>query len=435
MPRMLTGCFMFLFSVFSASAQSQLVDMYELLDRAGFPENYEARSLLADVVTAPAHTALRAPARKYRQASSPDFEVAFDVHKTGDAFYLIFRNGSGDDFPTAARGNWIIKRDLESGAVLQVKIFIQNDENSFVRITPDGKGTRMEVHLYGRKICSSVPLSVSPEDLLLSPFARIMRLSEPWIDWTALFADISYPEWALVARLADEAGGQLYLINEATDGCQNAFGAFVRIEDGRPQEYPQGFNCSGFAKWIADGFYAGYREAPEGPWLDPVVLKKVRPETRGDGNPWSRKLSEQDPYFGLDWVRNIALELYRVSTGSDETDSTRFDLREVPFHAFTPSVGFQTDGLESLVYLAAIRHPGRVWFAVVNSPPDASGLRKYHHVAVFFPWFDSRGDFHAAVLDTGRLTTVGDFARRFPDSHVLFVSVRPPLRFAPPPLR
>jgi hypothetical protein len=434
--RLTAWAFLWLAAGLPLGAQSQLVDMYDLLDGALFPENYEVRGLLSDALTAPAYTALRTPSARYDQAITPGMQVAFDVRKTDDSFYLIFRNGTGEDFPTAARGNWIIKRELSTGDVIQVKIFLLDEENSFVRIYPDGRRVTMEVYLYNRKIYSDIPLSISMNEVLLSPFARLMRLSEPYIDWQTLFTDVSWGEWSHVGRLAAEASDRLYLMNEAEDGCQDALGEFVYIENGVPQGSPAGFNCSGFAKWVADGFWAGWNGTPEGPWLDPETLKTVRPGSRGEGNPWSSKLSVLDPYFGLDWVRNMALELHSASTGMPSGDPVRFDLKEIPFHKFVPEVGYEISGLESLLYLAAIKNPGYVFFGVISSPPgDSSGLRKYHHVAVFYPWFTPDGDFRVTVLDTGEVSSARALASRFPASHILLVRVRPPADFLPPPLR
>ena len=71
-----------------------------------------------------------------------------------------------------------------------------------------------------------------------------------------------------------------------------------------------GLNCSGFIKWIADGFYMPIRkqnnELPL--YMSLQALRTKHPNSRGDR--YTNLFEDiRDPYFGLDWTRNIAISL------------------------------------------------------------------------------------------------------------------------------
>jgi len=104
------------------------------------------------------------------------------------------------------------------------------------------------------------------------------------------------------------------------DGAMDASGRMVFIATGAPAG-KGGFNCSGFAKWVVDGFYAPL----EGRDMDIEVLKS-RNALR-DGS-WSTRYEEVlDPYFGLDWSRGLAREIAAARTGVVPADD-QVDVRD-----------------------------------------------------------------------------------------------------------
>ncbi len=106
-----------------------------LLREAGFHENVEARSAMSTLIKAPFYSLLTKQKEICRQVLSP-VSVEFEVRKSEETFYLLFKNEQDYKYPVWGRGTYIIKRDLRSGDFLQIKIFLQNDENSFVRLYP-----------------------------------------------------------------------------------------------------------------------------------------------------------------------------------------------------------------------------------------------------------------------------------------------------------
>ena len=427
-----------------------------LLEDAGFPENDESRRLLSNAVAAPAYSAIETPFRIVRQLSDGRL-VQFEARRAAREWYLIFRNQRGreprETYPIWGRGTWIIKKDLLTGEFLQAKIFLQDDEDSFVRLFPTADGrTRLDVHLYGRRLGEDVVIPVPFETLILSPFARIAALTDRSVPWETLFPDPDAFGYRLVEDMALDLGllpgdGRERapypdLIVEVDDSAVDRGGRNVYIEDGRPlavgdaasdggvlQAGQTGMNCSGYVKWVAEGLYAAWAGEPGEMNLDIAPLRE--PTGRHRSNPWSesraavgedarRNLDSllRDPYFGLDWNRNLArnVEEARLGRRLGPEEKAALDTGELPGVPFRTEMGYELSDLDTALYQLAAERPGAVYLAAVNSrfepepdaqDPDPLPLHQYWHVSVLAPWFDDgaeggeRGRFRVAVLDVG----------------------------------
>ena len=58
--------------------------------------------------------------------------------------------------------------------------------------------------------------------------------------------------------------------------------------------------------------------------------------------------------------------------------------------------------------------------------PSATELRRYDRIAVFFPYFDSFGEFHLDVYENGEQIPITDFIEQNKDSYTALVRVRTP---------
>ncbi len=427
-----------------------------LLEKAGFPENDESRRLLSDAITAPAYSAIESEFRIIRQISDGRL-VQFEVRKGVREWYLIFRNQRGTEpretYPIWGRGTWIVKKDLLTGDYLQAKVFLQDDEESFIRLFPTADGrTRLDVHLYGCRIGDDVVIPVSFDSLILSPFARIAALTDRSVPWEMLFPDPDAYGYRIVENMALDLGlqpsdgrnGAPYpeLIVEVDDAAVNGGGQNVYIEDGRAlsagdsasdggtlQAGKTGMNCSGYVKWIADAVYAAWAGIPGKVNMDIAPLRE--PTGRRGNNPWSESRSAvgedarrnldsllRDPYFGLDWNRNLAyaVEEARLERELKPEEKAALDTGELPGVPYRTDMGYELADLDTALYQLAAKRPGAVYLAAVNSrfkpeatreDPNPIPLHQYWHVSVLAPWFDNgasggeRGRFRVAVLDVG----------------------------------
>lgn len=412
-----------LLSTVPLSGQSDIGATYRMLEDAAFYENFEIRQDLKDTVFAPFLTVLNTPKKIFTQKSSP-VPVKFEVRKTAESFYLLFLNEFEYTFPVWGRGSYILKRDILTGDFVQLKIFIQNDEGSYLRLFPEGDRTRMDVYLFGVRIYESILIPVEFKRIIISPFSILLNLTSDSIDWKDLFTNVGWDEWHRIETMATQIRTKLPDIEEVDDGAQNRFGDYVYIETEERQHDSVGMNCSGFVKWIADGVYSSYRGKVDsfGPYMDLETLKE-EPDSSEMANPWNEKYSDRDPLFGLDWIRNIAVKLYEKKTGV-KAGFEDFDVKDTPFFHYRENVGYNLDELLAVLYLQAVKHPGSFYLGAINTEfGTAPVLRQYRHVAAFFPWFTKDGNFHVSVMDTGTEKFPVTLERQFPGGFIHLVRI------------
>ena len=394
-----------------------------ILKQAGFHENVEVRTSMADAIRAPFYSLLTRQKEIYQQILSP-IAVEFELRKSAESFYLLFKNEQNYIYPVWGRGNYIIRRDLRTGDFQQIKIFLQNDENTFIRLFPlDRERTVLDLELYGVPLYQGIVLPVSIEDLAVSSFARILHLTRGTIQWDQVLTDSSYPEWEQLGHLVGEVECRLPDLHVEDDGAQNLAGEYVYIETGSLQDVPGGINCSGFAKWVVDGLILGDAKVPPESLIPIMGLKESTGSGEREKNPWSSAREDRDPYFGLDWIRNLVRVLNRsVGFAAREEAGQAFDITDVPFFEYRENIGYELENLKTVLYLLAVENPGAFYLGAVNSPFGKDPvLWQYHHVALFFPWFDKNGDFQLSVMETGAVSSVENLEARYPGSFVHLV--------------
>jgi hypothetical protein len=231
------------------------------------------------------------------------------------------------------------------------------------------------------------------------------------------------------------------------DGARDEEGRYVYINSLALQNpiTPEtgGLNCSGFVKWIVDGI------------LRPITGKRLAIEPLkapyGERGSSFTSVWEQarDPYFGLDWTRNLAAEAARTlrTPGFDRIDEieVRVDctanvimrsegqssLR--PYPGFLPDAGFGIEGLHALLYTLAVDEPGKIYLASVNNelgaalteanPRGAPRLRQHFHTAVLVPYFTENGVFRVVLFESAEETGFTRFKNRYPGHYVNLVRI------------
>ena len=417
-----------------------------------FPDSADLRARYWDgFLAAPRDVALsRAPAT----LRGRDGFFRFSSVRGRDSFYLIVAAvKSGLRFPRGrepiyAQGSWIIKRSLADGRFLQAKVFLKSDPGVFLRIYPDGDRSRLDLVLYGGVIDREVPIPVPFERVCVSRMADIVDWTRDLVDWRlfsprpGLYANVA----SMVAAIRERLGG----LNYAADGALDAQGQAVQIRDGSPQAGKPGLNCSGFAKWVVDGFYGPLT----GTYLDPRAMAERHIGSRG--GDWSNVYEKSlDPYFGLDWTRNLARALAKAALPEEEHSLTGSDVNIAPFALFAPStaepvnggsiyepynaptssLGYAARGLKALLYVLAVRDPGDIYLASVarSSGGKLAGLWRHYHVAVLAPYFDENGEFRPVVFESDVETSVESLVSRAPDEMIHLVRISALSDFEPPP--
>ncbi len=165
-----------------------------------------------------------------------------------------------------------------------------------------------------------------------------------------------------------------------------------------------------------DGFFRPLA----GTCTDITALKEKDPAVRG--NRWTGPLEDaRDPYFGLDWTRNLVRDLARAR-GEPLGSAESGDVRDASGFAYIDDVGYAIADLPTVLFRLVRAAPGRVYLGSVNRPArDDPGLRLHDHVVVLLPYVDARRVFRVAVFESSAETGIGALTNRSPSDFIHLV--------------
>jgi hypothetical protein len=371
------------------------------------------------------------------------------VISNGGWLYQVYSPARNGEWPIYGQGTWILKRNRNSGAFDQAKIFLKSDPGTFIRLYPDGDRTRMDLVVYGGVLNQGIPLPWPFARSLVVPVREILAATGETVDWALLEPEPA--DYRTMAELAASIRSRLPGLRYLDDGGLDEEGRLVFIATGAEQpEKKSGLNCSGFAQWVVDGLL----KPLSGRWLGSEELKTKRLDTRVS-TASARFEDSLDPYFGLDWTRNLGLaarevlERPRKSAGvvaailASDVNEVPFALiasgsspvnggREYdPFRPYAEDAGFASEGLPSLLWWLAMKEPGYLYLASISSQ-DRAGLRHHYHVSVLLPWFDEGGAFHVDVFESAAETSLLALTARTKGQMIHLVRVKAASAFDPP---
>lgn len=381
------------------------------------PENVEIRRKLYDWLKAPINEVVSTVPRVHRQMNDGGF-VQVRAVETSGAVYQLFLNQRDFTYPVAGRGNVIFKRKKADGSFLQMKIFLGEDSETFLRIFPFQDRTSLDTYLYGKRIIADIALPFSFDQLLTAPLSLVTELTARRIPWEIFKPMAPREEDRAVKRLVDILRQELSRLGDGEDGAIDEWGEYVYIDSLIPQEDDPGLNCSGFAKWAVDGFVIPLTGAPLA--IEPLKAKHLSSR----GNSLSRRFEdERDPFFGLDWTRNLSVALASLRRGAPVgTEET--DVRRAPFFSYVEDVGYPMEELKPLLYLLARSEPGNFYLGSLNRPfGEKPPMRQHIHVALLFPYFDGLGKFHVSVMERGQETSLASLKVRYKADFIHLVRV------------
>lgn len=174
-----------------------------------------------------------------------------------------------------------------------------------------------------------------------------------------------------------------------------------------------GLNCSGFAKWIVDGFYTPLCKEDESKYISVQVLRKKHLYERGTPDVL-RYEDRRDPYFGLDWTRNLAVELGK-KRGENPTYKT-YDVTDSSICDYVINCGYPLWKIENVLSEQDKLHPGRIYLGSVNGYyGDNPKLWQHYHVVVFIPYYEKE-KLKIAVLERNKETSFSYLLCRYPNT-------------------
>jgi len=359
--------------------------------------------------------------------------------------------GSQDEFPGWAQGSWVLTRRKDNNPDgNRIRVILRSDYNTYVQFRPyTDEKCWMDVVLYNAYVIRSLPIPIPFERLYLLPVED--ALTAAGSQFPRRYFDPEPGAYRDSRAFAAAIRGRLHELSYLDDGAIDENGGYVFINTLAPQDTSAqadrkgqgGVNCSGFAKWVVDGI------------LRPITGKRlsVAPLKApfGDRGSSSTDAWEQsrDPFFGLDWCRNLAAQAGAVLRSPAFGNLDEIEVRQWPFSqvllrnpsgsvtyaypGFLKNAGFGFEGLQPLLYTLAIDEPGRIYLAAVNkeigapvTPDNPRGLpllRQYYHIAVLVPYFSESGVFQVAVFESAAETSFNRFRTRYPGQFVNLVRV------------
>ncbi len=359
--------------------------------------------------------------------------VQVRVEKGRDEFLIILSREMKGQFPGWAEGSWVLYRKIKDGSPYKIRVFLRSDPYVYVQFRPfQTKKSLMDVVVYNGYVLQSVSIPFSFSQLYTMPLTEVFSTVREIFPFR--YFDVSPDIYKNHRLFVNKIRNELPQLQYADDGALDETGTPVFIATGEPQGTEWGLNCSGFAKWVVDLIVKPSRNA----YL-PIVPLKNPVGTRGSG---FTEAYEQilDPYFGLDWTRNLALMAYQELFPGTKSDLETIDVREVPISAllvqngsrviienypqYLPDAGFCVEGLPAILYTLAIDTPNFFYLASVNTVDiQKPNLRRHYHVAVLIPYFESDGDFRVAVFESAAETNLNVFVQRYPAQQVHLVRI------------
>jgi hypothetical protein len=353
----------------------------------------------------------------------------------------VARRATGQ-FPGWAQGSWMLTRRKDSrggtlGEPVSIRIFLRSDPFTYIQFRPlSSERAQMDAVLYGGYVVRSMPIAVPFERLYTMPLNNALKLVEDKFPIRYFEPNPHY--YRDSRKFIAEVRKNLSPLRFADDGAIDENGNYVFIETLRRQPASTaGLNCSGFAKWLIDGIL----RPVTGERLTITPLKAKFGE-RGSSltEGWEES---RDPYFGLDWIRNLAAAANKTLRSEEYSNLVEFETRSNTFASvivsdnrsfvnnsfpgFLPEAGFGIEGLFPLLYTLAIDQPFQFYLAAVNNeigaavtPSNLRGsprLRQFYHVAAFVPYFDEYGVFKIVVFESAEETSFNDFNTRYSAGH------------------
>ena len=387
------------------------------------PENWEARLEFEDYIFAPVGRLSESIERRYEQKEN-SAAVHFAIKKNASGLFLLFLTEDDDGgLPQIKSGNISIKRDPSDGKIQYMTVLLRNRDDSYARIYPLDDRAYMSIDMFGIRIYDQIKLPVRFSLLLTAPFSKSIGYTRDVIDWDLLLYR-GEPSDSL-DNLVEALRKQLPSLKDCDDGAYDRMGNPVYIES--EAHSPGGMNCSGFAKWVVDGFYYPLRRQ----YMEIASLKMKPLAARG--NRWSERYEDKlDPFFGLDWSRNLAGKLSEARSGLPVTNVEKNDVRQVSFVSYVEDVGYNVVDLELILFVLARKNPDQFYLGSLNHPfAEKPALRQHTHVVVLIPVFSQDGSFQVQVMERNSETSLSSLVERYKNSQIHLVRISADKRFQP----
>lgn len=214
-------------------------------------------------------------------------------------------------------------------------------------------------------------------------------------------------------ELLVEIRNKLPLLKDSSSGAIDSEGNYTKGSE-------NGLNCSGFAKWILDGFYYPLTEGISERYISLKALREKHPGERGPKEILKYEDS-RDPYFGLDWTRNLAVELGKKR--GEETSYKKYDVTDSTISEYAMNCGYPLKKIEEVLLEQEKLHPGRIYLGSINGLyGNNPSLWQHYHIAIFIPYYENN-ELKIAVLERNKETSFSYLQKRYPGTYCHLVGI------------
>ena len=432
------------------------------------PDSAEIReAITTSWFSAPIEKVIKKAPELHTDSKGNTFTVSGKYAEDGKDVYIIsivpnLTDYSLPEHNLVPQGTWMLYRRVDTGAPLLIKIYPRENPALSVSLRPAGQKAYsgksfIDICLFNAYVRKDIAIGVPFETLYHISLLRLEALSQSIIPWDLFNPPRDNSSVKTMSRIVENLRYRLVWLK---DSCFDHDGKPVHISNSQPQteleittamnidqirsEVIGGVDSAGFAKWIIDGIIRPV--AGQG-----TVVEALKRETDVPKTHFTRPyLDTQNVFFGLDWIRNLgaaALSLnlkrtvYPDSSGLD-VNSCPFALtgaaipmgasakngsvKQPAFLGYQRYAGYQTSYLLPLLYYLTIVEPDHFYLACISTVSSATELRMYDRIAVFFPYFDSLGEFHLDIYEDGGKVPVDAFIEKNKDAYTAMIRVRAP---------
>jgi len=147
-----------------------------------FPDNGDVRAkLFSTIIGAPREQALAYGTKTHQTKQGT---VTVRAVKRANDFVIEFVNGTGEA-PTM--GSCYIQRSNAKGYMMQAKILLQDDPSCYLRLYPQGSGTRGDVVMYGALVKKGIYFEGMLYRIIILPFSDIIDMTKRSFDWSLVY--------------------------------------------------------------------------------------------------------------------------------------------------------------------------------------------------------------------------------------------------------
>ncbi|GAB1482119.1 hypothetical protein MASR2M78_09340 [Treponema sp.] len=298
---------------------AQDIDSWDIADDSSI-----RTSLLDSWFEAPPQVVLRKKTMRFDLLDGSRLEVR--TEQGGDEFMIILARERSGAFPSWSQGSWILYRRLSDGHITRIRVFLRSDPYTYIQFRPNGKDrSYLDALVYGGYVARSISIAQPLERLVLLPLNKVLHAAGS--QFPNRYYNPHPADYADIRALSLSIRSHLGELSYADDSAYDESGVLVRIASSVPAQglNSGGVNCSGFAKWVVDGMLrplTGTRLA--------IPALKVPPVDRGSSfsDPYE---ALRDPYFGLDWTRNLANAANMVLRQSSKVNLHDLEIMKTPF--------------------------------------------------------------------------------------------------------